>query len=427
MNAWFTLIVGLATVGLNFYVTVTCLKRKHSLWLTTGTFFLVTIVYTLLTMALPEMPLRKQLYLVYLVPIILMFEGAVFQKLYMFFTVVLRCGMISSAIGFTLQWILPHGTDQYIQVYIVAVLVAYGIYVWITRRFTRSFYQKLFAYTGRKEWALYTVGLLLTYNAFRFLYFGKGVLPQRVIEDPLSYILVFFASLSSYISLCYAIIKTHQKAAAEYDLQFTKSLLASGQEHYKKLHEQRELVSILQHDYKHQLNTVYGLLHAGEKAEAENLLAQFRQQFDDQTLPVFCENAVVNAQIAEFYLRCKNRGISFETEIHLPSSTGLDNYELCILIGNLLENAWDACTAPEISGKKWITVNVKFTAVQIAVRVQNSFDGVVHCHSDGLISRKNGAGLGIKSINAVAARYGGNYLPDWNGNVFTAYVLLHIK
>lgn len=427
MISLFTLIIGFSTVCLNFYVTAIGLKRKKSWGQTIAIFLSITILYITFTVRYPDFPLKKQLYLIFLLPIFLMFEGHAFHKLYIFFTVVLRCGLISSAVGFILQWILPYGTDFYIQVYILAILVAYGIYVVIARRYARVFYEKLFTYTNQKEWALYTLGLLLTYNAFRFLYFGKGILPQKIIEDPLSYSLVFFASISSFSILCYAIIKTHENTTAEYNLQLTKNIIATDQEHYKKLHEQRQLVSILQHDYKYQINAVHALLQGGERAEAEALLAQFQQQFEEQTLPSFCENAVVNAQIGEFYVRCKNRGISFETSLSLPYHTSIDNFELCILLGNLLENAWDACTQPGFTGDKWISITVKFTSAQLAVRVQNSFDGIVERCGETITSRKNGEGLGIKSISAIAERYGGDYLPEWDEKVYTAYVLLNLR
>lgn len=427
MTSLFTGIIGFTTISLNFYVTATALKRKKSLWLTIGIFLSIAVIYNILQLLFPQSPFKKQLYLFFLLPIFLMFEGRLFHKLYMFFTVVFRCTLIVSAVGFTLQWILPYGTDLYIQVYIIAVLAVYGIYALIVTRFARNFYRKLFALTSQREWGFYTLGLVLTYNAFRFLYFGKGILPQKYIEHPFSYVLVFLASIGSFSILCYAIIKTHEKTSAEYNLKLTKSILSTGQEYYKKLHEQQELVQILRHDYKYQLNAVQGLLQVGERIEAENLLEQFQQKFEEQSLPSFCENAVINAQIAEFYQRCKDHNIDFNANIILPADTGIDNYELCILLGNLLENAWDACIRSDLTSEKWITVNVKLTTTQMAVQVQNSFDGVVVRHDDAIASRKSDGGMGIKSIQAITTKYGGEYMPDWNKNVFTAYVLLNLR
>jgi sensor histidine kinase regulating citrate/malate metabolism len=95
---------------------------------------------------------------------------------------------------------------------------------------------------------------------------------------------------------------------------------------------------------------------------------------------------------------------------------------MCIILGNLLENAVEACQKPDGGGKIELAVNTQ--GKLLAVMVKNNFSDVIMEENGLLLSTKKNGGYGLRSVRAVAARYGGQVLTEWDDTAFCAYVLV---
>ena len=77
-----------------------------------------------------------------------------------------------------------------------------------------------------------------------------------------------------------------------------------------------------------------------------------------------------------------------------------------MLLGNLLENAIEACTR-QTSGsgnKKEITLNAKENGYMWMVSIENTYDGRLHCRGEKFISSKrtnDAVGIGIESVRKI--------------------------
>ena len=103
---------------------------------------------------------------------------------------------------------------------------------------------------------------------------------------------------------------------------------------------------------------------------------------------------------------------------------------MCIILGNLLENAVEACQKTE-GGK--IELMTRTQGAHLAVMVKNSFNGTVAEENGQPVSTKKNSnghgyrrGYGLRSVGAIAARYGGNVFTEWDTGTFTAYVMLEM-
>jgi sensor histidine kinase regulating citrate/malate metabolism len=183
-----------------------------------------------------------------------------------------------------------------------------------------------------------------------------------------------------------------------------------------------DTLRILRHDYKYHLDTIGELLSSGNKEETEKYLSEIKTQFANKELPVFCSNSVLNALLAGYAERCANVDISFSAKISLPDRITVPNYEMCIVLGNLLENAVEACNRQD--GIRKIVVVVNTQGANLAIMVKNSYSGEVTQDSDRLVSKKKDGGLGLRSVQAVASRHNGELMTEWDDKIFSAYVLM---
>jgi sensor histidine kinase regulating citrate/malate metabolism len=111
--------------------------------------------------------------------------------------------------------------------------------------------------------------------------------------------------------------------------------------------------------------------------------------------------------------------------LELPGNTGISDSDLCIVFGNCVENAIEACR--KISGERFIRINSKLTGKMLAITVDNSFDGIIESEGGVYLSRKHeGEGVGTSSVKAVARKYGQGARFDVEGSVFKASIMLRV-
>jgi sensor histidine kinase regulating citrate/malate metabolism len=97
---------------------------------------------------------------------------------------------------------------------------------------------------------------------------------------------------------------------------------------------------------------------------------------------------------------------------------------MCIVLGNLLENALEACV--KLNENRFIVLETHIKTAQLFIQVKNSFDGIVRDKNDLMISTKPNGGLGLRSVKEVLEHYGGDLLTEWKTDIFTVYAAVKI-
>jgi len=92
-----------------------------------------------------------------------------------------------------------------------------------------------------------------------------------------------------------------------------------------------------------------------------------------------------------------------------------------VVFGNCLKNAVEDCGRMP-RGEDFITVKAQLDGDMLGITVDNSYDGKI---GDLFLSgKRQGAGIGIASVRAVARKYGGLTKFEAKDGVFQASVLL---
>jgi signal transduction histidine kinase len=380
--------------------------------------FAADIIIARLGLADPTKPIRSWLYL----PVILLlFRGLTFQKVFGYFapmtfaaTLTLPCEIAARL------FILPLGEFWYWLAMLLmpaAALLVYTILVW---RFGRVLIEKLFSFGTEKEWSLYALSSVICFIVLSSIY------PSMAEQTAIVLLLLFFISWF-LIVLCFAIINTHEKSKQKYENELAKEIISSGRGYYEKLTDITEQLHILRHDYKHHLATVKKMIKGGRNTEIYDYLEKLNADIDEKEINDFCKSRVINALLDSFCDICKREEIEFEVKIILPPEKTVDDYELCIILGNLLENAVTACLRTPDEERKYIEISMRPREGQYGIKVENSFDGVVKSEGKTLYTTKKDGGLGIKSILSVAGKHGGEYVPVWDEHKFSAFVVLKLN
>ncbi|MCL2245184.1 MAG: ATP-binding protein [Treponema sp.] len=398
-------VMALATIAITIMSFLICMPRKTNVFVIIISFIVFTAGILLLntvTGHINNLPVPNGWPFIPLV--ILFFKGHIFEKLFLLFANFFISFSIiiffSMAFGFFVQY----GSMQIFLMMIAAVFFAFTAYIIFVLKFGKRVLEKIFGSGSKKEWALYMISIFILYYSQFFL--------QRIhVQNNLFYFIAQIFLIWSFIILCYAIINTNEKTKQKYEADFARGIIATGRGHYKKMNELYDALKVMRHDYKFHLNAALEMLQRGETEKGSEYLSGLQNLLKDNDLHNFSDNPVINSLVADYAGKCDELKIDFNVSIKIPPDFSLSNYEMCIVLGNLLENAVEACLKlkPPSENERQIKLAIKPQGEQLAIMVRNTFDGNVVKDGEKYISTKeneSGTGIGLHSVMAVAGSYG---------------------
>ena len=276
-----------------------------------------------------------------------------------------------------------------------------------------------FAQTWYVFWVLPLVFILL--NLFMIPRYQITLRTGRVLQVyiVMSIALLFLMFLFNAIFLLMA-NSLNRNARLQQENQF----LSMQQQRYESLKAAIEEVRQARHDMRHQLNQISALAEAGDLDGLKAYLAKTVSRIPNLDMS-FCENRAADSVVGYYCTLAKREGIPFRAKLDLPQALPVDEIDTCLVLSNLLENAFEASlhTAP---ARRQIRITAYVHAERLLlVEVENAFDGEVN-EKSGVFrsSKRKENGIGIQSVQHIAEKTGGASTFTYQDGVFSAKVML---
>jgi len=226
-----------------------------------------------------------------------------------------------------------------------------------------------------------------------------------------------------YSLLLNAIYKTNENATLKENARMVGIQLSLQEETYAKLNERIIEAKMARHDLRHHLSVIDAYLKEGESERVRQYLDEYQSGLPDDAEFTVCENYAVNVIVQHYMLLAKTEGVTVTADLNLPQETGIANSDLCIIFGNCLENALEACH--RIAGQPYIHVKSELRRNMLVILMDNSFDGNIKRDGEAFLSSKrSGRGIGVSSVQAVAKKYSGAAKFEFTETVFRVSVML---
>ena len=177
---------------------------------------------------------------------------------------------------------------------------------------------------------------------------------------------------------------------------------------------------------ENQFRVISGLTASGKLEELKKYLSQYDMQLEDEGMPI-CANAAMDAIIGYYRMELQGSDINAHWRIELPEKLPLPESDLCVVMGNLLENAV-RCVRSEKAGNRSITVYCRMvTPAILGIVIENTYDGKLDCRNGVFYSTSHdGRGTGLLSVETIAKKYNGDFKVETENGVFRANVLLNV-
>lgn len=211
-----------------------------------------------------------------------------------------------------------------------------------------------------------------------------------------------------------------KQASMTKEIDLIRLLWSEDGRQFKDRKETIELINIKCHDIRHKLDDYQLPLSTEEKNELKSLIHIYDQTYQtgNAALDVLLEKYALLHQTDRIQLSFMGDGscLGFLTESEIYS-----------LFGNALENATEAVSALE-EEKRQVSMIIRTGGDIVSISVTNFYKGELH-FEDGLpltthANSEDLHGYGMKSIRAIARKYGGDVSIKAENNVFELNIWL---
>ena len=135
---------------------------------------------------------------------------------------------------------------------------------------------------------------------------------------------------------------------------------------------------------------------------------------------------VIDALVSNAYNNAEIKNINFRTDIKIDKSKiNIERYDLSVVLGNLLDNAIEACIKISNIDDRFIEVNIFTNETALVINILNSTVG------NNLFNKfesdkpyKVMHGYGLNNVNLIAEKYGGSFIAERRESKFEATVVL---
>ena len=219
--------------------------------------------------------------------------------------------------------------------------------------------------------------------------------------------------LTALLCTLYAYHHLCQGFQAQAELQSLTQAAHEQKVYIAEAQARYEQTKFFRHDIKNHLSLLDGLLRNGKLEEGREYLKKLETVSEALSFPYQTGNPVVDILLGEKLGLAKE--IAAEVSLVLPKPCGIDDFDLCVLFANALDNAITACRAND--GAKALRISGKQQGNFYMLTFENT------CSDEPLPS----AGTGLSNIKAVAEKYRGAMLAEKNGRQYYLSVLLNVS
>ena len=217
-------------------------------------------------------------------------------------------------------------------------------------------------------------------------------------------VLILLQMMTAYIQ------KDYERRVYEKHIQLHKV-------HEKEIEAKYDYIREIRHNLLNRIWSFYGYIESGET----DILKQKIEEMDECLKSVgsdfYCCHPGINSILRVKIGKAKAHGIEVSKDISVSSGIVADMDDMGVIIGNLMDNAIEACDKI-VEGKKYIYISIKAKKRMMTLYIENSRLAEEGCCLETVKEDKLNHGIGISSVRKLFDKYGGGVKFEGDEDVF---------
>lgn len=230
------------------------------------------------------------------------------------------------------------------------------------------------------------------------------------------------------IVIAFAMFSLMHHIGKSAEISAINSMMVKEQELYKtEIVNQSNYIddiSRVKHEMKNKLFCIMELLRSGRVIEAQKMCEDVESELSDVPAIFSTDNIYLNALLNMAYKKSIDNQVAFKYTIK-TNLADIDESDLISLLGNLIDNAFDALQ--KLKSDKFLQITIFEKDNYYMFSVKNSISGSVIYRNPELETTKSDKqfhGHGLKIVKQIVKKYNGNISFSENDNIFDVSFML---
>lgn len=197
--------------------------------------------------------------------------------------------------------------------------------------------------------------------------------------------------------------------------------------HYSEVDNMYRKMRGWRHDYRNHIQTMKVLAAEGDLDALKKYLDKLDEDLNTVDVVVKTGNKMADAILNSKISLAKSKGINVIADAKVPVELKMSDIDLCIVIGNLFDNAIEASLAlPEEERLIRLYMDIKNTQLYMCL---TNFTSVKKLKKQGgryVTTKGEGHGFGLVRVDDIIERYGGYISRNSEDGAFTTEIMLPV-
>lgn len=231
--------------------------------------------------------------------------------------------------------------------------------------------------------------------------------------------LTFIMGLIIFLIIRYMITKIVDKRIANYQNDLISKQYTEVENIYKQMRGWR-------HDYHNHIQVMKAYLSLGKYEDMDKYLDDLARDLTTIDTVLKTGNIMVDAILNSKLPLAISQNININAKATVPKNLKVSDIDLCVIIGNLMDNAMEATMNLNNQKDRFIRVYIREMKGQLYISITNSVGGKVKKTSVEYITTKLGInhGFGLKRVDSIVSKYNGFINRQNEEGVFATEIIL---
>ena len=219
---------------------------------------------------------------------------------------------------------------------------------------------------------------------------------------------------------------TYRILSLQKEKEMIQVLQKEKEQQYLFSKENVDLINQKCHDLKRQIRA----LQMVQGEERERLFKETEEAVQFYDAHIKTGNDVLDTILTEKSFVCARQGIRFSCNIHAEKMDIIDVIDFYTIVSNGLDNAIECVSGYEDDEKKVINVAVLEQGSMLHIFIDNYFDGKLEFRNGFPVTSKEDKGYhgyGVKSMQMIAKKYGGDMRISVQNHTFSLQIMLPVE
>lgn len=199
--------------------------------------------------------------------------------------------------------------------------------------------------------------------------------------------------------------------------------------HYDEVENMYRTMRAWRHDYHNHIQSMEAYISLGQPEEMKKYLRDLYEELTAIEVILRTGNVKADAILNSKISLMQSYAIAVDATAIVPEDIPIKGTELSVLIGNLLDNAMEACLKVEDQSSRFVRIYIDILKNELYISITNSMVERAKRFGGNFISdnKEGNHGFGLASVDRIVKKYGGYINRQTEVGVFSTEIMLPLS